>query len=95
MKLRYIGIKIKALKELTKKLNDLKEKEFILTNDERIIKNFIKGFKKYIDINELREEILNELVDKIYVKSDKSVSIKYLDDDIFNLIKERSKSWEK
>ena len=85
----------KALKELTKKLNDLKEKEFILTNDERIIKNFIKGFKKYIDINELREEILNELVDKIYVKSDKSVSIKYLDDDIFNLIKERSKSWEK
>ena len=83
------------MKELTKKLNDLKEKEFILTNDERIIKNFIKGFKKYIDINELREEILKELVDKIYVKSDKSVSIKYLDDDIFNLIKERRRSWEK
>ncbi len=72
--------------ELNKELNNLKDKEFILTNEERTIREFIKKFKGYRNFKTLTETIINDLVETIYIKVDKTIEIKYLDQDVYDLI---------
>ena len=71
--------------------NKLKEKEFTLSHDKRIIKDFIRCFKKYRNLDELNEKILEELIEVIYVKSDKSIEIIYLNNDVYEMIRNFSK----
>jgi len=77
------------LSELNKTLNELKDKEFMLSQEERIIKNFITKFKKYIGIDEMTEEVVKDLIDTIYIMKDRKISIKYIDNDVFELIKKK------
>ena len=79
------------MKKLLKELNKLKEKEFTLSHDKRIIKDFIRCFKKYRNLDELNEKILEELIEVIYVKSDKSIEIIYLNNDVYEMIRNFSK----
>lgn len=75
------------MKKLLKELNKLKEKEFTLSHDKRIIKDFIRCFKKYRNLDELNEKILEELIEVIYVKSDKSIEVIYLNNDVYEMIR--------
>lgn len=79
------------MKKLLKELNKLKEKEFTLSHDKRIIKDFIRCFKKYRNLDELNEKILEELIEVIYVKSDKSIEVIYLNNDVYEMIRNFSK----
>ena len=72
--------------ELNKELNNLKDKEFILTNEERTIREFIKKFKGYRNFKTLTETIINDLVETIYIKVDRTIEIIYLDQDVYDLI---------
>ena len=75
------------MKKLLKELNKLKEKEFTLSHDKRIIKDFIRCFKKYRNLDELNKKILEELIEVIYVKSDKSIEVIYLNNDVYEMIR--------
>ena len=75
------------MKKLLKELNKLKEKEFTLSHDKRIINDFIRCFKKYRNLDELNEKILEELIEVIYVKSDKSIEVIYLNNDVYEMIR--------
>lgn len=75
------------MKKLLKELNKLKEKEFTLSHDKRSIKDFIRCFKKYRNLDELNEKILEELIEVIYVKSDKSIEVIYLNNDVYEMIR--------
>ena len=76
----------------TKKLNLLKEKEFTLSYDEKVIKSFIKKFKKYENLEKLTEKVLSDLIETIYVKNDKSIKVVYLDSEIYEMIRKYSEN---
>ena len=78
-------------RRILKELNSIKEQEFTLSHDEEVIRCFIKKFKKYKNISTLTEKVLEDLIKKIYVKDDKSIEIVYLDNEIYEMIKEYNK----
>ena len=77
---------------LNKKLNELKDQEFMYSQEERMIKDFILKFKKYIGIKELTEDIIKDLIDTIYIKKENKIEIKYLEQDVFDEIKDKEAS---
>ena len=77
---------------LNKKLNELKDQEFMYSQEERMIKDFILKFKKYIGIKELTEDIIKDLIEIIYIKKENKIEIKYLDQEVFDEIKDKEAS---
>ena len=74
-----------------KELNNLKDREFALSHEGMLVKNFIKRFKKYYNLTEISENLLKDLVEVIYVTDNKELVIKYLYNDIYDLIRLKNK----
>ena len=77
------------IKLKNKELNDLKSNEFMLSHEEVTIKEFLKKFKKYYNLTEITENVLKDLINTIYITTDRDIVIKYLDNEVFELIRKK------
>ena len=88
----YVQIYNIETTEIQNKLQRLKEQQKELSKD--INNNWIKSFIKYKNINEITSEIMESLIDTIYVYENNKISIKFKYEDEFkktlDLLKEKT-----
>ena len=61
----------------------------MLSHEEVTIKEFLKKFKKYYNLTEITENVLKDLINTIYITTDRDIVIKYLDNEVFELIRKK------
>ena len=86
--LHFKGQTSKTLERLQVREDSLKKEIEGVSNETELAESFVNTFKKYKNIDKLTREIVEDLIEMIYVKGDGSLEIEFKFQDAFICVQE-------
>ena len=79
------------MKKINENIENEQLKKYKIKNKSSVLPNYSKKIKKLLDLNKLKKELIDTLIDKIVIDKDRNVTIKYK----FDVVKEVTFNYEK
>lgn len=65
------------LKQIVERIDEEEFKKYTSKSNQSILPNYIKKIKELLDLNKLKKELIEVLIDKIVINKDRNITIKF------------------